>query len=44
MPESTVAQALSANTAAAYAKPEQEDAQEFLNFLLVHTHEVRRYL
>ena len=35
------AQTLTASSAAAYAKPDQEDAQEFLSFLLVHTHEVR---
>ena len=34
-------QTLTASSAAAYAKPEQEDAQEFLSFLLVHTHEAR---
>ena len=36
-----LAQTLTASSAAAYAKPEHEDAQEFLSFLLVHTHEVR---
>lgn len=37
----TMAQKLAAGNAASYAKPEQEDAQEFLSFLLVHAHEVR---
>ena len=37
----SMAQTLAAANVAAYAKPEQEDAQEYLSFLLVHSHEVR---
>ena len=37
----SLAQTLAAANVVAYAKPEQEDAQEFLSFLLVHSHEVR---
>lgn len=37
----SMAQSLAASNVAAYAMPEQEDAQEYLSFLLVHLHEVR---